>query len=78
MRTSLSSPPSIVMISRMRGDVEVRYVRCVKELNNGRGEFVSRAEKAKVSREIEKDIRCHETRTMKLSEWTDAASARCR
>ena len=34
----------MVMISRMRGDVEVRYVRCVSELNKGNGEFVSRAD----------------------------------
>ena len=59
IRTSRSSPPSMVMISRIRGDVEVRYVRCVKELKSGRGEFVSRARKAGVSRVIRRDVRCH-------------------
>jgi hypothetical protein len=33
----------VVMISRMRGEVEVRYVRWVKELKSGRAEVVSRA-----------------------------------
>lgn len=43
IRTSLSRPPSMVIISRIRGDVEVRYVRCVSELNSGRGDVVSNA-----------------------------------
>lgn len=41
--TRRSRPPSIVMISRIRGEVEVRYVRCVSELNRGRGAVVSKA-----------------------------------
>jgi hypothetical protein len=45
IRTSRSSPPSIVIISRIRGEVEVRYVRCVRELNSGRAAVVSSANK---------------------------------
>jgi len=33
----------MVMISRMRGEVDVRYVRCVSELNSGRAAVVSSA-----------------------------------
>lgn len=43
MRTRRSSPPSMVMISRIRGEVDVRYVRCVSELNSGRADVVSNA-----------------------------------
>lgn len=43
MRTRRSRPPSMVIISRIRGEVDVRYVRWVKELNNGSGEVVSNA-----------------------------------
>ncbi len=42
-RTRRSSPPSIVRISRIRGDVDVKYVRCVSELKSGSGEVVSSA-----------------------------------
>lgn len=38
-----SRPPSIVMISRIRGDVEVRYCRCCNELVSGSGAVVSSA-----------------------------------
>lgn len=42
-RTSLSRPPSHVSISRIRGEVFVRYVRCDSEFKRGSGEEVSRA-----------------------------------
>ena len=38
-----SSPPSMVMISRILGDVEVRYWRCCNELVSGNGAVVSSA-----------------------------------
>jgi hypothetical protein len=31
------------MISRIRGEVEVKYVRCVSELKSGRDDVVSKA-----------------------------------
>ena len=43
MRTRRSRPPSMVIISRIRGDVDVRYVKWVKELKSGSGEVVSNA-----------------------------------
>lgn len=43
--TSRSSPPSTVRMSRILGEVEVRYVRWVSELKSGSGEVVSRAAK---------------------------------
>jgi len=43
MSMSRSSPPSVVRISRMRGDVCVRYVREVRLLRMARGELVSSA-----------------------------------
>lgn len=46
MRTRRSRPPSIVIISRMRGEVEVRYVRWVRELKSGSGEVVSSARRS--------------------------------
>lgn len=36
MRTSRSSPPSRDNISRILGEVAVRYDRCVRELTRGR------------------------------------------
>lgn len=33
---SLSNPPSTVRISRIRGEVEVRYARCWREVRRGR------------------------------------------
>lgn len=41
--TSRSRPPSTVRMSRILGEVEVRYVRWVSELKSGSGEVVSRA-----------------------------------
>ncbi len=41
--TRRSRPPSQVRISRIRGEVDVRYVRCVKEFSRGSGDVVSSA-----------------------------------
>ena len=38
----------MVMISRIRGEVDVRDVRCVSELKSGRSEFVSSATSSQV------------------------------
>jgi hypothetical protein len=43
IRTNLSSPLTMVIISQICGEVDVRYVRCVSELNKGRANVVSRA-----------------------------------
>lgn len=43
IRTRRSRPPSIVIISLILGDVEVRYVKCVSELKSGSGDVVSKA-----------------------------------
>ena len=40
IRTRRSIPPSIVMISRILGEVDVRYTSCVSELKSGNGEVV--------------------------------------
>ena len=37
----------MVIISRIRGDVDVRYVRCVSELKRGRDDVVSNAKNIK-------------------------------
>ena len=43
MSSSRSSPPSDVRISRIRGEVEVRYVREVRLFSRARGLVVSSA-----------------------------------
>lgn len=73
MRTRRSRPPSIVIISRMRGEVEVRYVRWVRELKSGSGEVVSSA--VYVAGWLDAGIKCGEapltSSVVKLGGYTD-------
>lgn len=49
----------MTMISRIRGEVDVRYVRCVSELKSGRGELVSSATSSVNSRQISEEKPTH-------------------
>ncbi len=59
------------MISRIRGDVEVRYVRCVSELNKGNADDVSSA-KETFQHEIYVYLPLITSSVVQLRTYTDA------